>query len=95
MLSIPRALRRCTVSDFKDPRKVLYRSEGWIFGPQEMYERSRDVNDVVFPCGRVLVNDEIRIYYGSADMSISLACAKVSDILEYIHGCSETQCPEK
>jgi predicted GH43/DUF377 family glycosyl hydrolase len=81
--------------DLEDPRKVLYRSEGWVFGPREMYERSGDVNDVVFPCGWVLVDDEIRIYYGSADTSVSLATAKMSDVLAYMHECPETQCPEE
>jgi len=51
------------------------------------YERTGD-NDVVFPCGWVLVDDEIRIYYGSADVSVSIASAKMLDILEYIHVCS-------
>jgi predicted GH43/DUF377 family glycosyl hydrolase len=81
--------------DPDDPRIVLHRSEGWVFGPREMYERSGDVNDVVFPCGWVLVDDEIRIYYGSADTSVSMASAKVSDILEYIHQCPEVQCPDE
>jgi hypothetical protein len=41
------------------------------------------------------VDDEIRIYYGSADVSVSMASAKMNDILEYIHGCPETQCPDE
>ncbi|MGB9940153.1 glycosidase [Methanosarcina sp.] len=81
--------------DLEDPRKVLKRSEGWVFGPREMYERSGDFSDAVIPCGWVLVDDELRIYYGSADTSISLASAKINDILEYIHGCSEVQCPKE
>jgi len=81
--------------DPDDPRKVLHRSEGWVFGPREMYERSGDVNDVVFPCGWVLAGDEIRIYYGSADTSVSLAIAKVQDVLRYIHQCPEKQCPDE
>lgn len=81
--------------DPDDPRKVLHRSEGWVFGPREMYERSGDVNDVVFPCGWVMVGDEIRIYYGSADTSVSLATAKVCDVLKYIHECPEKQCPDE
>ncbi|AKB50852.1 hypothetical protein MSBRW_1599 [Methanosarcina barkeri str. Wiesmoor] len=81
--------------DPDDPRKVLHRSEGWVFGPREMYERSGDVNDVVFPCGWVLAGDEIRIYYGSADTSVSLATAKVRDVLKYIHECPEKQCPDE
>lgn len=81
--------------DPDDPRKVLQRSEGWVFGPREMYERIGDVSDTVFPCGWVLVGDELRIYYGSADTSISLASAKMNGVLEYIHRCSETQYPEE
>ncbi|MHC1754595.1 MAG: glycosidase [Methanosarcina sp.] len=81
--------------DFEDPRKVLRRSEGWVFGPHETYERSGDVNDVVFPCGWVVVNDEIRIYYGGADTSISLASAKMDDIMRYILECPEEQCPDE
>jgi hypothetical protein len=41
------------------------------------------------------VDDEIRIYYGSADVSVSLATAKTRDVLQYIHECPETQCPEE
>ena len=75
--------------DLEDPRKVLHRSEGYVFGPIEPYEHSGDVNDVVFPCGWVLWDDELRIYYGSADTSVSMASAKLNDILEYIRGCPE------
>ena len=78
--------------DLEDPTKVLRRSDGWIFGPRELYERSGDVNDVVFPCGMIIVDDELRIYYGSADTSVSLASAKVKDVLEYIHSCPEVWC---
>lgn len=81
--------------DLEDPRKVLRRSEGWVFGPKEFYERSGDVNDVVFPCGWVIADDELRIYYGGADTSVSLARAKLQDIMDYILGCPEGQCPEE
>ncbi len=73
--------------DLEDPRKVLHRSEKWVFGPREPYEQSGDVNNVVFPCGWIVVDDELRIYYGSADTSVSMASAKMSDILEYIRLC--------
>lgn len=80
--------------DLEDPTKVLHRSEGWVFGPREMYERTGDVNDVVFPCGWILMDDELRIYYGSADMSVAMASAKMSDIMQYIRECPGEQCPE-
>ncbi|AKB81721.1 hypothetical protein MSBR3_1143 [Methanosarcina barkeri 3] len=80
--------------DLEDPTKVLHRSEGWIFGPREMYERTGDVNDVVFPCGWILVGNELRIYYGSADMSVAMASAKMSDVMQYIRECPGEQCLE-
>ncbi len=81
--------------DLEDPTKVLHRSEGWVFGPREMYERTGDINDVVFPCGWILVGDELRIYYGSADMSVAMASAKMSDVMKYIRECPGEQCPEQ
>jgi hypothetical protein len=42
-----------------------------------------------------LVDDEIYIYYGNEDVLVSMASAKMRDILEYIHKCSEIQCPEE
>ena len=32
---------------------MLRRSEGWVFGPHETYERSGDVNDIVFPSAKM------------------------------------------
>lgn len=75
--------------DLTDPRKVLYRSEGYVFGPLEPYERKGDVNDVVFPCGWVLWGDELRIYYGGADTNVSMASAKTKDILKFINSCND------
>lgn len=37
--------------DLENPSKVLRRSNEWIFGPEEPYEKFGDVSDVVFPCG--------------------------------------------
>ncbi len=35
--------------DLKDPSKVIGRTPHFIFGPEEMYERTGDVPNVVFP----------------------------------------------
>jgi predicted GH43/DUF377 family glycosyl hydrolase len=75
--------------DREDPTKVLRRSNEWIFGPREWYELEGDIKNVVFPCGWVLEKDEIRLYYGCADTCVSLATAKLSDVIDYI-----LQCPE-
>ncbi len=75
--------------NLEDPTRVLRRSDQWIFGPQESYEREGDVDDVVFPCGWIAQGDEIRLYYGVADSSVALATGKVSDLMEFVRNCPE------
>lgn len=66
--------------DINNPCKILARTKEWIFSPHTPYERTGDVGNVVFSCGWTLVEDEVRLYYGSADTSISLATAKLDDL---------------
>jgi len=70
--------------DLEDPTRLLARSDEWVFAPQEDYEMAGDVDKVVFPCGWVAENDEMRLYYGGADKCIALATARVSDLLEWL-----------
>ena len=53
------------------------------------YERTGDVNGVVFPCGWILdkPSGEIRLYYGGADTCLALATAQLSDLLGYLRNC--------
>jgi len=74
--------------DTKDPRRVLRRTDEWVFGPKEAYERHGDVSDVVFPCGWVVEGDELRLYYGAADTSMALATAQLSEVLDWLRRCS-------
>lgn len=75
--------------DLKDPRRVLRRSDEWVFAPELPYERQGDVAGVVFPCGWILdkTSGAIRLYYGGADTCLALATAQVSDVLAYLAAC--------
>lgn len=75
--------------DLEDPRKVLRRSDEWIFAPEAPYECHGDVGDVVFPCGWILdqPSGAIRMYYGGADSCLALARAHLSDLLDYLRKC--------
>jgi predicted GH43/DUF377 family glycosyl hydrolase len=75
--------------DLEDPTVVLRRSPEWIFGPKVLYERTGDVDNAVFVCGWIVEEDEIRLYYGSADTCVALATGKLNHLLEYLRGCSE------
>ncbi len=70
--------------DLENPSTVIARSDEWIFAPEEEYELSGDVDKVVFPCGWVAEGDEVKLYYGGADMCMALATARISELLEWL-----------
>jgi predicted GH43/DUF377 family glycosyl hydrolase len=82
--------------DLEDPRRVLRRSDKWVFAPEMPYERQGDVNDVVFPCGWILDKPTglIKMYYGGADTCTALATARLSDLLDYVRQCPEPKLSE-
>ncbi len=72
--------------DKNEPWRVLRRSEEWVLGPRESYERIGDVSDVTFVTGGVVMpeTDELYVYYGAADDKVAVAMAKMDDIREFI-----------
>lgn len=72
--------------DLHTPELCLKRSNDWIFGPEEPYEREGDVANVVFPCGYTLApdGDTLRLYYGAADTSIALATGSLRELLDWL-----------
>jgi len=72
--------------DIEDPTRLTHRSDEWIFGPKFHYEREGDVDDVVFPCGWIVKDDTVHIYYGAADSYICYATSSLNKILNYIKG---------
>lgn len=67
--------------DLKDPTMVVARETDSIFGPDEEYEKVGVVNNVVFPCGMILKDDLLYIYYGGADKVTGVATIKLSIVL--------------
>jgi predicted GH43/DUF377 family glycosyl hydrolase len=75
--------------DLKDPTKVNYRTKGWIFQPETDYETKGCYfgGGVVFPCGKVIIDGKLFVYYGGADMYVGLATCKVDDLINYLLSC--------
>ena len=75
--------------DLEQPWKIIRRSDEWILGPREPYERLGDVPDVVFPTGAILDRNanEFRLYYGAADSTVGIALANSAELIEYIKSC--------
>ena len=72
--------------DLEHPERVIARSSEWVFGPDAPYERMGDVDQVVFPCGWLLLpdGDTIRVYYGAADTSVCVATASLATLLDWL-----------
>ncbi len=76
--------------DLENPAKCLLRGDEWIFSPEEAYELSGDVDDVVFPCGYTIQpdGDTLYLYYGAADTTLALATGSIRGMLNWLeeHG---------
>ena len=72
------------ILDKDEPWKVLYRTKDYLLAPTELYERVGDVPNVVFPSSAVVLGDTIRLYYGCADTCVSMAEAKMDELIHFI-----------
>ena len=74
------------ILDIDEPSKVKYRCENYLLTPEEPYEVTGFVPNVVFPCATLQDEDtgRIAIYYGCADTHVGLAFTKVDEVVQYI-----------
>lgn len=79
--------------DLEEPWKVVRRSDEWVLGPREIYERLGDVSGVIFPSGVTVTKetDQLNLYYGAADCTVAVATANLSEVLSYIMSCPEAE----
>jgi predicted GH43/DUF377 family glycosyl hydrolase len=76
------------ILDIRDPSKIIGRTKTPILEPKEPYEKFGDVNNVVFPTGACVVdNDKLFVYYGGADKVCCLATADLNYLLDHILKC--------
>jgi len=73
--------------DVKNPLKIIGRTDNFIFEPEMPYEKEGQVNNVVFPCGVVLVNKTLFVYYGGGDQVVGVATVNIDDILRILKLC--------
>lgn len=70
--------------DLNDPTKVLSRTAAPIFEPEAPYETEGEVANVVFPCGSVIRQNNLFIYYGGADRVCAVAVADLKKLLHIL-----------
>src|SRR5258708_21429999 len=64
---------RAALLDLNDPTLVLYRTHDPLLEPEMPYEKNGIVSNVVFPCGAVLMKDQLYVYYGGAGQFVGVA----------------------
>ena len=73
--------------DLNNPLEIISRTDYPLFEPQEKYEKEGQVPNVVFPCGAVVLNDTLFMYYGGGDSVIGVATISLKDLLKYLRKC--------
>ena len=70
--------------DLEDVTHVKGRIPYPILEPERSFELKGIVDNVVFPCGQVVKNDMIILYYGGADTVVCGATIRIDELLSYL-----------
>ncbi len=68
--------------DLENPEKEISRLPYPLFFPEKEWELKGEVNNVCFPTGAILENDQLYIYYGAADERIAVASLSMTELLD-------------
>ena len=64
-----------------NPAEVISRLDYPIFTPDMKYEQEGQIPNVVFPCGAVVKNGDLFVYYGGADSVVGVATVSLGKLL--------------
>ncbi len=69
--------------DLANPAKVLGVADEWIVSPQDSWEVTGYVHNVVFTCGAIAEDDgTVKIYWGGADSVMCVGVARIDDLAD-------------
>ena len=69
--------------DLKDPSSVLGVSDEWILQPEDPWEITGYVPNVVFTCGAIAESDgSVKIYWGGADSVMCVGSANINELID-------------
>jgi predicted GH43/DUF377 family glycosyl hydrolase len=73
--------------DLADPARILGVADDWILEPEEIYETTGYVPNVVFTCGALAEDDgSVKIYWGAADSVMCVGEAQLNDLVKLCLG---------
>ena len=71
-----------------DPSLVTHRCPEWIMQPEEWYETEGFYEGCIFPCGNVVIDDTLFVYYGAGDKHVGVATCELEEIISHLTKCS-------
>jgi len=70
--------------DLVDPSVIIAVGDEWILQPEEPYEITGYVHNVVFTCGAVPEEDgTVKIYWGAADTVMCVGTANIEELVDH------------
>jgi predicted GH43/DUF377 family glycosyl hydrolase len=70
--------------DLQDPSRIIAVGDQWILQPEEVYEITGYVHNVVFTCAAVAEEDgTVKIYWGGADKVMCAGTARLEELVDY------------
>ncbi|MDA8097895.1 MAG: glycosidase [Desulforudis sp.] len=80
--------------DLDDPSRILGVADEWILQPEDPWEITGYVHNVVFTCGAVPEDDgTLKLYWGGADTVMCVGTAKVDELVDLCLNCSRKALP--
>ena len=64
------------------PENIISRLDYPLLEPEMEYEKVGEVANVVFPCGALVIKDDLFIYYGGADKVVGVATISFSELIK-------------
>jgi predicted GH43/DUF377 family glycosyl hydrolase len=69
--------------DLSNPSNIIGVGDNWILQPEEPYEITGYVHNVVFTCGAVPEEDgTLKLYWGGADTVMCAGTANINDLVD-------------
>ena len=73
--------------DLDEPGLVRHRTPDWLLQPEADYEIEGFYRGCCFPCGAVVIEGTLFVYYGGADKYCCVATCNFQDLLNHLLQC--------
>jgi len=73
--------------DLDNPAIVRYRTPDWIMQPEADYETQGLYNGCIFPCGKLVRDGKLMVYYGAGDIHVGLATCDFDALMAHMLSC--------